>query len=794
MAQDAVPRVLIPGFRLQQVAAAPTIVTPIALTFDDRGQLLVIESHTHQRPDDYEGPAHDRILRLIDDDQDGCTDRVVTFLEGTDQTMSVARGPSGWVYVATRGEIMRVRDTDDDGRADQREAVVQMLTSAVYPHNGLAGLTFAPDGRLIFGLGENEGLSYRLQGSDGRTLAGEGEGGSVYACRADGSQLQRLATGFWNPFGSCFDPQGRLFTVDNDPDASPPCRLLHVVRAGDYGYQYRFGRSGRHPLQAWDAELPGTLPMAVGTGEAPCQVVPYRGRLWVTSWGDYRIETYALRSEGASCQAQPEVVVQGDARFRPVGLAIAPDGSLYFSDWVDRDYPVHRQGRVWRLIPPTEPTQDAEFPQLSPAELRAAALRDSSDRQQLLDGLLDDDPFVRQAASAGLANSSSLDTIELAQLPSARQRLGVLQALRWRDPDASAGQLEAALSDPDPDVCIYALRMIGEQRRVVLRPAVVRLLDERQPLEARLGAVALATLAWLDEGQESQDLGTLQATLVAYLNNPRSAPALRRLALRWLPKEHEALSVARLRDVIDHDAQLAPDAIAILADKGDPAAGAALARVAHAMGFESSIRADACAALAAYLPDQQAVIESLRADTDANVRREAERNLRPRVLTNGVPSGSARQVPAELADDRLGPGDPEAGRRVFFRAVGGRCSVCHTYDGRGGQVGPELTTIRKRGNRQWLIETILDPNRDVAPRFAAVTVFTTDGRTFTGQAMPGPGDDAAETFMQADGLAVTIPLAEIDSRHYQNRSIMPEGLGQVLAPDELRDLVAFLAP
>jgi putative heme-binding domain-containing protein len=109
-------------------------------------------------------------------------------------------------------------------------------------------------------------------------------------------------------------------------------------------------------------------------------------------------------------------------------------------------------------------------------------------------------------------------------------------------------------------------------------------------------------------------------------------------------------------------------------------------------------------------------------------------------------------------------------------------------------VGPELTTIRKRGNRQWLIETILDPNRDVAPRFAAVTVFTTDGRSFTGQAMPGPGDDAAETFMQADGQAVTIPLAEIESRHYQNRSIMPEGLGQVLAPDELRDLVAFLAP
>jgi hypothetical protein len=46
--------------------------------------------------------------------------------------------------------------------------------------------------------------------------------------------------------------------------------------------------------------------------------------------------------------------------------------------------------------------------------------------------------------------------------------------------------------------------------------------------------------------------------------------------------------------------------------------------------------------------------------------------------------------------------------------------------------------------------------------------------------------------MQADGKPVTIPLAEIESRHYHDRSIMPEGLGQVLAPEELRDLAAFL--
>jgi putative heme-binding domain-containing protein len=181
-------------------------------------------------------------------------------------------------------------------------------------------------------------------------------------------------------------------------------------------------------------------------------------------------------------------------------------------------------------------------------------------------------------------------------------------------------------------------------------------------------------------------------------------------------------------------------------------------------------------------------LEALRHDADQAVRREAERNLRSRRAPVGRPAATTVN---DLADDHT-PGDPQAGRRVFFRAAGGRCSVCHVYDGRGGNVGPELTTIRRRADRRWLLETILDPNRDVAPRFAAMTVVTADGRTFTGQAMPGPGDDAMETLMQTDGTPITFPIGDIVERHYSNRTIMPEGLGEVLGADELRDLIAFL--
>ena len=145
-------------------------------------------------------------------------------------------------------------DRDGDGKADGIKPgcipapFVRLDTPGDYPHNGLSGFAFDFAGNVYFGLGENLGADYRLIGSDGVTLSGGGEGGNIYRCRPDGSKLERVATGFWNPFHMTFDVFGRLFAVDNDPDSRPPCRLLHIVQGGDYGYRFRNGRKGAAPF------------------------------------------------------------------------------------------------------------------------------------------------------------------------------------------------------------------------------------------------------------------------------------------------------------------------------------------------------------------------------------------------------------------------------------------------------------------------------------------------------------------------------------------------------------------
>jgi putative membrane-bound dehydrogenase-like protein len=420
---------------VERFAASPDIVHPIALDFDAKGRLLIIESHTHFRPKDYNGPRFDRIRVLEDTDGDGKADRFSTFFEGTTHTMDLAVHPDGSVYIATRNEILRLRDIDGDGKADEKIRIAFLDTPGNYPHNGLSGLAFDARGDLYFGMGENLGAPYKLTGADGTTLAGGGEGGNVFWCTADGKKLRRVATGFWNPFGSCRDVFGRLLVADNDPDESPPCRLVHVVEGGDYGFQFRYGRAGLHPFQAWNGELPGTLPYLTGTGEAPCAVVSYesdglpaeyRGDLLVPAWADHRVERYVPRPHGATLAADRKSFVQGGKDFYPSGLAVAPDGSLFVSDWGSKEYTLHGKGAVWRIRwKDAKPVPRPSDPKLGLASahrpVRDAAARTLSrnepGRKVLRERLTAAEVRVRAAALDALlaSNDPTIDLVALAR-------------------------------------------------------------------------------------------------------------------------------------------------------------------------------------------------------------------------------------------------------------------------------------------------------------------------------------------------------------------------------------------
>ena len=446
-AQDQ-PQSLDPRIKISLFAENPQIVTPTGIDVDEAGRVWAIESNTHFPPEGYKGPPNDRVLVLTDQNGDGKADDPTVFADGVRHAMSIAvrpawmapivlsdsssplppgegpevRGLPTQVFLATRRDLQLLEDTDNDGTADRRTVLLQLDTKGDYPHNGLAGLAFDSLDNVYIGFGENLGENYTLKGRDGVALSGGAEGGNVYRFRPDGTKLELWSTGFWNPHASCVDALGHLFTVDNDPDSRPPCRLMHSVRGADFGYRFRNGRKGLHPFTAWNGEVPGTLPMLAGTGEAPSGLLAYEsaglpaeyvGDLLGGSWGDHRIDRFRLKQKGASYESVAEPIIVGNEEFRPVGLATAPDGSIYVTDWVKRDYKVHGFGRIWRIS-----NVDAKAHQL----LDLAPIRIEKDEKKLLAHIKSPKLAERRIAARRLSDLNIRPLIALAQKADASTR------------------------------------------------------------------------------------------------------------------------------------------------------------------------------------------------------------------------------------------------------------------------------------------------------------------------------------------------------------------------------------
>ncbi|MBC7967593.1 MAG: hypothetical protein H7Z17_16890, partial [Fuerstia sp.] len=621
--RDPQVEILLPGVQLSLVAEHPALVTPTGIDVDDQGRVWVVATHTHFRPDDYVGPEHDEILVFTDEDADGRAEQRQVFYNATDATMDLELGSDGWVYLAERDRITRVKDSDGDGKGDVEQDLLTLKTEADYPHNGLEGLAWHPDGDLVFGLGENFGKPWTLMGTDGATVRGTGEGG-IFRCSADGKNLRRIAQGFWNPFGICVRSDGEIFAAENDPGERPPCRLLHIVEGGDYGYQQSYGPEAHHPFVAWNGELRGTLPMIHPSGEAPCGILPLGRGLLVPSWSDHRIDFFLLRRKGASFAADRMALVHGGKYFRPTCIASAEgaqDGSgrkrtWYLADWVDGRYQAHGYGRLWKLEIDLDKadwvgTLDPE-PMTDKAKL-AADLRSGKttrNRRTLLQLAQDDDAFLARAALLALSREAAQwDSADVADWP-ASDRIQAVLALKLAQASPEVW-VKPFLADESSDVQFETLRWIADAGLKAFQPDVERMLN-RSDLDYRRFEAAIAAWSILDGKPEAGIRNP--ALLLARVQDAESAAKLRAYALRLLPTQPqsapqegalpvqefpEGLTLAMLQELLSvNDETLSMEVVRTLAGNS-PVAQTILAEIAADRTRSVQLRAEAVAGLAA---------------------------------------------------------------------------------------------------------------------------------------------------------------------------------------------------
>lgn len=134
-------------------------------------------------------------------------------------------------------------------------------------------------------------------------------------------------------------------------------------------------------------------------------------------------------------------------------------------------------------------------------------------------------------------------------------------------------------------------------------------------------------------------------------------------------------------------------------------------------------------------------------------------------------------------------GDPARGEEIFRNNVALSCLRCHSVGDSGGNVGPNLAGIGKSKTPEYLLESILDPNKQIAEGFGTLIVVTDDGLQYQGLVQKEA--DNLIHMIDADGKRFHIVKEEIIVRK-NGKSAMPEDLTKSLSNFQLRDLIAYL--
>ncbi|TMQ31866.1 MAG: c-type cytochrome [Planctomycetota bacterium] len=140
--------------------------------------------------------------------------------------------------------------------------------------------------------------------------------------------------------------------------------------------------------------------------------------------------------------------------------------------------------------------------------------------------------------------------------------------------------------------------------------------------------------------------------------------------------------------------------------------------------------------------------------------------------------------------EALAGGDAEAGKHIFYHKDEVSCLRCHKINGEGGEVGPDLTGIGSRQKREYLLESIVDPNKEIAKGFETVVLGLSNGQFTSGIIKSEDGKEIH--LINADGKLLTVPRNQVEER-LRGKSAMPDNAMKHLSKSDLRNLVEFLA-
>ncbi len=240
------------------------------------------------------------------------------------------RATEGVLVAQSTGTVSELRDFDGDGIIDHIKDIIEELPGARSPetqHQNSA-IAVGEDGRIYVSQGVRTD----------NTFDPDEWAGTVMVTDADGTNRRVYASGFRNPFGLCFGPQGKLYCTDNDPDKNPDGEELNLVIEGShYGF----------PMSHGDAPAPtGTArPIAIYNkgdlqgmtySNSPALPAAYRDCLYIASSGSGRILRAQVKNADASDSAPTAEFFEFANVPNPLDVTAADNGVLFACSFADK--------------------------------------------------------------------------------------------------------------------------------------------------------------------------------------------------------------------------------------------------------------------------------------------------------------------------------------------------------------------------------------------------------------------------------------------------------------------------
>ncbi len=723
------------------------------------------------------------------------------------------------------GNLYRVTDSDGDGKLDAASVVPSQKGGGEHGNHAVIltedgkgiymdGGNHAPLGpiaRSTISTWEEDLLLPRMWDANGHARGKLAPGGWVTRLNPETLEQDLICIGFRNQYDIALNSLGDLFTYDADMEwdmGSPwyrPTRICQVVSGGDYGWR---SGTGKWPTYYEDSlppvvEIGPGSPTGVASGAGAKFPSKYQDAIYALDWTFGTIYAIHLEPNGAGYQGTSEPFATG-APLPVTDAVVGDDGYFYFTiggrGTKSALYRIRYVGKE-STAPMSNPVIDAKtaharevrkaLEQYHGRELKATEAAKAV--SLAVENLGSDDRFLRAAARVALESQPS----DL-----------------WAD---------KVLHSDSPQVRItgaVALARVGKP-------------DHQADVVSSLNSLDLKAL------ERGQKLGWFRAHALTMLRlgkpTAKQREAIITMTHQVFPSDDGDINTESIRTLVAlNDAGVVEPAMQLIAERGDPeipdwselaTRNARYGRTVQSVldnhppsrqiGFALMLRTMRNGWT---IPHRRTYFEFLNTAAKGSGGSSFPgflRNIREEALSNSsnehrsavqeitgenfdpVPNfeikpiqgpGQAWTLDSAKKHTKFGEASFENGRSLYFAAS---CGKCHRFAGLGGNVGPDLTSIRNKFDVNYVIEHIIDPSKIISDQYQSAVVLTADGKSITG------------LMSEADGKVVVYPAdvnadpvyldsEEVEAIKPSPISQMPKGLLDTLNENELRDLLAYL--